>query len=211
VGARGIAFTGRIGIIVAVTGALSAAAMLAWPIQSPPDLVRYPFTMSQFQGIQTWFFVHHLGMVAVLIGLARSGVMGEGRIARIGAWLAVVGTFLLALQELVTGFRYGDAVLKVANEGALGAGYGVSTNLIGLGMLIAGIAVVRARIWTSWARWVPLAIGVVHFVIVTPAIFAGGFVAGRLAIGSWLLLFGALGHALVRHVNGDVSAVKRSP
>lgn len=79
--------------------------------------------------------------------------------------------------------------------------------MIGLGTVIAGIAVVRARVWTGWARWVPLAIGVMHFVVVTPAIFSGGFVAGRLAIGSWMLLFGALGFALVRHV----SDAKRSP
>jgi hypothetical protein len=209
--ARGIAFTGKIGIAVAVTGALSAAAMLAWPVQSPPELVRFPFTPGQFRVIQTWFFVHHLGMVAVLVGLARAGVTGEGRIGRIGAWLAVIGTFLLAVQELVTGFGYGDVALKTANEGAMGAGYGVSTNLIGLGMLLAGIAVVRARVWTDFARWVPLAIGVVHFVVVTPAIFSGGFVAARLAIGSWMLLFGALGFALGRQVGEALNDGKRSP
>lgn len=213
--AKGIAFTGKIGIAVAVTGALSAAAMLAWPVQSPPDLVRFPFTPAQFRVIQTWFFVHHLGMVAVLVGLARAGVTGDGRLGRIGAWLAVIGTFLLAVQELVTGFSFGDMAGKTANEGAMGAGYGVSTNLIGLGMLVAGIAVVRARVWTDWARWIPLAIGVMHFVVVTPAIFSGGFVAGRLAIGSWMLLFGALGFALVRQVgrplDGPISDAQRSP
>jgi hypothetical protein len=199
--AKGIAFTGKIGIAVAITGVLSAAAMLAWPVQSPPELVRYPFTSSQFMAIQTWFFVHHLGMVAVLVGLARAGVTGDGRIARIGAWLAVAGTFLLAVQELATGLLHGEALLATANEGAMGAGYGVSTNLIGLGMVVAGIGVVRARVWAGWARWVPLAIGVMHFVVVTPAIFSGNFVAARLAIGSWILLFGALGLALVRQVS----------
>ena len=212
--ARGIAITGKIGMAVALTGVLSAAAMLAWPVQSPPELVRYPFTLTQFQAIQTWFFVHHLGMVAVLVGLTRAGVMGDGRVGRIGGWLAVVGTFLLAVQELVTGFTYGEVALKTANEGAMGAGYGVSTNLIGLGAVVAGIAVVRAHVWRDWARWIPLAIGIMHFVVVTPAIFSGGFVAGRLAIGSWLLLFGALGLALVRHVSDGQSAQRseqRSP
>ena len=205
---RGIAIAGRIGIAVAVTGALSAAAMLAWPVESPPELVRYPFTPAQFQAIQTWFFVHHLGMVAVLVGLARADVRGDGRLGRIGAWLAVVGTFLLAVQELITGFRFGDVAMRTANEGAMGAGYGVSTNLIGLGMVVCGIAVVRARVWTGWARWIPLAIGVMHFVVVTPAVFGGGFVAGRLAIGSWMLLFGALGLALVRRFSAPET---RSP
>jgi hypothetical protein len=205
--ARGIAFTGRMGIAVAITGALSAAAMLAWPIHAPRELVRYPFTVGQFQAVQTWFFIHHLGMVAVLVGFVGSGATGTGRLGRAGAWLAVLGTFLLAVQELITGFQFGDVALKTANEGAMGAGYGVSTNLLGLGMVVAGIAVVRARVWTDWARWIPLAIGITHFVVLTPAIFSGGFVAGRLAIGSWMLLFGALGSALVRHVTG----AKRSP
>jgi len=189
---------GQLGIAAGITGVLSAIVMLAWPVQSPPGLVRYPFTPAQFYAIQTWFFIHHLGMAAVLVGLARSDALGKGRIARGAAWLAVAGAGLLAVMELVTAACFGEANLDAANHGALGAGYGASTNLIGLGMIGAGVATVRVKAWTGWSRWIPLAIGAFHFAVVTPCVFSGNFVAGRLGIGSWLALFGALGWALVR-------------
>ena len=52
-----VATLGKIGVAAGVLGALSVVPMLAWPVQSPPELVRYPFTLSQFQIIQTWFFL----------------------------------------------------------------------------------------------------------------------------------------------------------
>jgi hypothetical protein len=198
-GPRGIAMAGWVGIAAGVTGALSVIPMLAWPAQSPVGLVRYPFTLEQFHVIQTWFFVHHLGLVTVLVGLASSGASGAGKVARGAAWVAVVGTTMLALMELVAALRFGDWESKVAGEGAMGAGYGVSTNLIGIGLVIAGIGVARARVWTGWARFIPLTLGLMHFVVVTPCLFSGNFVAGRLGIGSWMVVFGALGLALVRY------------
>jgi hypothetical protein len=179
--------------------------MLAWPVQSPVGLVRYPFTLAQFHIIQTWFFVHHLGLVAVLVGLARSGASGGGKVTRGAAWMAVVGMTLLALMELFA-TRFGDWDNRIASEGAMGGGYGVSTNLIGLGLVIAGIGVLRARVWTGWARFIPLTLGVMHFVVVTPCVFSGNFLAGRLGIGSWMLVFGALGLALVRDADRRVPA-----
>jgi hypothetical protein len=68
----------------------------------------------------------------VVVGFARSGATGDGRLARGSAWLAVLGTVLLALNELHA-IGYGDWTLSEANRGILGAGYGVSTNLVGLG------------------------------------------------------------------------------
>lgn len=41
----------------------------------------------------------------------------------------------------------------------------------------------------------PLVIGIATCVELTPGMF-GGFVIARLAIGNWMLLFGALGQAL---------------
>lgn len=179
-----------------ILGVLSAVLMLAWPVHGPAGLVRYPFTGAEFRVIQSWFFVHHLGLVIVLVGLARSAAMGERRVARAGAWIAVVGMTLLAVNE-IRAMGYGDWTLKAANEGSLGAGYGISTNLVGLGMLLAGIGVVRARRWTGPWRWVPLLVSLGHFFLVTPALFSGGYVVARLAIGSWMALFAALGWGLV--------------
>jgi hypothetical protein len=56
----------------------------------------------------------------------------------------------------------------------------------------------RERRWTGWPRWVPLTMGVWVFVPMIPAMLAG-FLPARLAISAWMLLYAALGWALVRH------------
>jgi hypothetical protein len=185
---------GLIGLVAGLTGVLAAAVMISWPPQIAPGPLSYPFTRTGFQVAQFIFFVHHFGLVIAAWGLAVSGAMGAGRAPRWGAWLAVVGTLLLTFAELNT-MRFAELDAVKANEGFVGATYGISCNLIGAGMLVAGIGVLRARLWSGWRRWMPLIIGIATFVELTPGMF-GGYVVARLAIGFWLLLFGALGQAL---------------
>jgi hypothetical protein len=52
-------------------------------------------------------------------------------------------------------------------------------------------------ILSGWSRWITLVLGVYVFAVLFPAVF-GPFVLGRLAIGIWMLLFGALGYTLWR-------------
>ncbi len=186
---------GALGLVTGLLGVASAALMLLWPAQAPSDVLSHPFTTEGFRTIQTWFFVHHLGLVALLVGLARSGAVPAGRLSKGGAWLAVFGTALLAAMELYA-IRFAAWTTVAANEGAMGAGYGISTSLVGLGMLGAGWGVLRAGAWSGWRRFVPLLLGVTLFLVVTPGMFSG-FVIARLAIGSWMALFAALGWALV--------------
>ena len=61
----------------------------------------YPFTTSGFLIAQGWFFAHHVGLVLVLAALAVSGAVGPGRVARGGAWIAVIGIVLLTFAELL--------------------------------------------------------------------------------------------------------------
>jgi hypothetical protein len=108
--------------------------MLAWPVESPAGLVRYPFSPETFRAFQTWFFVHHIGLVVGAVGFALSGATGPGRFGRIAAWLAVIGMVGLTGMELFA-IQFGEWDNKVASTGTMGAGYGITTNLVGLGML----------------------------------------------------------------------------
>jgi hypothetical protein len=186
---------GKIGFVTGVLGVLSVIPMLAWPAESPETVLHYPFTPTGFRVIQTWFFVHHIGLVVLLVGLALSGAMAAGRVARGGAWLAVVGMAGLTGMELFA-MRFAEWERTAASEGVMGVGYGIVTNLVGLGLLIAGVGVLRARRWSGWRRFTPLLVAVTHFVVVTPAIFSNGYVIARLAIASWMALLAALGWAL---------------
>lgn len=185
---------GLVGAVTGLLGALSALGMLAWPPQVPEGVMSYPLTATGFLVVQVWFFVHHLGLVLLLVALARSGAAGGGRLARSGAWLAVAAMVGLSLAELFA-MRYAEWNADEANEGPMGTAYGISVTLTGLGLLAAGAGVLRARRWTGWHRWTPLCVGAAVFLVVTPGMF-GGYVLARLAIGAWMLLLGALGWAL---------------
>jgi hypothetical protein len=69
--------------------------------------------------------------------------------------------------------------------------------LIGVGLVIAGLVIARRRMLAGWARWITLATGGYVFMILFPAVF-GPNVAGRLAIGVWMLAWAAVGWAVGR-------------
>ena len=79
----------------------------------------------------------------------------------------------------------------------VGSLYGVAMLLIGVGLVIAGLVIARRRMLTGWARWITLVTGGYVFVILFPAVF-GPNVAGRLAIGGWMLGWAAMGWAVAR-------------
>lgn len=189
-----VSAAGIIGVLAGVLGALSAFVLLAWPPQVAEGLVRYPFTTTGFLLAQAWFAVHHLGLLIAIVALVASGAVGSGRFARGGGWVAAAGMVLLSLAELLA-MRYANWADETANAGLMGTAYGIATIVIGLGMLGAGAGVLRARVWSGWPRWTPLAIGIAVFAVVTPSTFSG-FVLGRLAIALWMLLFAALGWSL---------------
>jgi hypothetical protein len=62
---------------------------------------------------------------------------------------------------------------------------------------LAGIAVIREGRWTGWARYVVLACGLAVFVLVIPGLMMS-MVAGRLVLVTWMLIWAALGVALIR-------------
>lgn len=185
---------GQLGVVAGVLGALSAVVLLVWPAQVADNLVSYPLTPRGFYVAQAWFFVQHLGLVVVTAALAARAAR-TSRVAPIGAWIAVAGLVALSFTELLT-MRYASWDDEAAYAGLMGTAYGLSVNLVGVGLLVAGVGVVRAGAWSGWRRWVPLAIGIATFAVVTPGMFAG-FVVARLAIGSWMLLFAALGWGMV--------------
>ena len=189
--------SGKAGLLCVGTGllgAVSAVVLLLWPPQTADTLVSHPLSTRGFVVAQAWFFVHHFGLLPALAVLARSPSITGGRTARAGAWLGVVGVVGLSLAELLA-MRYAETENDVANAGLMGTAYGVTVTAIGVGMVLAGVGVARTRGWTGWHRWTPLVLGICVFVVVTPGMF-GGFVVARLAIGSWFLLFAALGWSL---------------
>jgi len=133
-------------------------------------------------------------LLAGIAALARAETMAKGRSARWGTGLAASGMALLAVTELVA-ITARNSTYPGAGTGLLDALYGVSSIAVGVGLILAGIAVRRRGRWTGWRGLVVLAAGIFVFVPMTPALM-GPFVLARLAITVWMLLFAAVGYAL---------------
>ena len=108
--------------------------------------------------------VVHLAELAAVVALGRSGAAGTGVLAKLGLGLAGLGELMLAVAEVIT----------VSATGLSDTLFAVAPNLVGLGLVLTGIAVIRTGRWTGWRRFVTLALGVYVFVVLTPVIIASG-------------------------------------
>lgn len=146
-----------------------------------------PFGTTENIVMQAIVMVANALVLVGVIGLARSGAAGTGRLARIGLGIALVASALFLPFE----------ILVAINEEVGGALLGLSALAQGLGLLLAGIAVLRAGIWTGWRRFTPLLCGLYTFLILIPALaLSDGYNAWALA--GWQIPFIALGVSLAQ-------------
>jgi len=183
-----------------LVGAAQAIIMLAWSPQVSQDRYSYPFTGLGFVVAQTSFFLQHLPLVFALAALWWLPATRASRTARIAIVAATAGLTMLTVLELVTIVAY-ESATDSSRATLVNNLYGPPVILIGAGLLVAGLALLRQGT-SEWggARWVPalvLVMGLYVFVPLTPAIM-GSFLAGRLGIGGWMLLFAVLGYGLTR-------------
>ncbi len=194
-----------------IVGAAQAAIVLAWSPQVPESRFSYPFSGAGFAVAQASFFLQHLPLIAGVVALLALPAVRASHVAVIATRAAAVGLVLLAVNELVTISAY-DAATDSTHATVVENLYGPPVLLIGIGLVVAGFALLR-RGTTGWdgARWMPaiiLLLGVYVFVPLTPAIM-GSFTAGRLGIGGWLLLFGVFGYGLTRLTDTATARLSR--
>jgi hypothetical protein len=147
-------------------------------------------------------FVGHLGELAAVVALALAGAAGTGLLGRIGLGVAALGQVLLAVAELVypAAPDLGDQLFMIAPL------------LSGVGMIGAGIAVLRSGRWSGWHRFVPLAVGIWVLVVMTPTLIVSGgppAFAAVLTIAAWDVLWLLLGLSVLAETARDRTAVSR--
>ncbi len=160
--------SGLVCLVAGILGAASGVFLSVYPGQVPDDRYSYPLTAAGFVAIQLWFGVHHLGLLAGIAAQGPADVLGSGKAGRWGVRLGVAGMALLALAEVLAV----TARHEVVGEGTalLDTLYGVSTTVIGVGLVVAGLAVRRAGRWTGWRGNVVLVAGIWVFVPMIPAL-----------------------------------------
>ncbi len=120
----------------------------------------------------------------VLLGVVNYGAM-HGDITTFRSWEAVFGRTAFVLAELHN-FAKGTDDSPLLPLGAL---------TTGIGMVLVGIAVVRARRWGGWHRPLPLLVGLYPFVAMFPILAATGQPPEPM-IALWGILWLLLGLAL---------------
>lgn len=155
---------------------LGAVGMLA----SPAFLVQWLSFPGIGQGVPAEGPIHSLidlayltGFAASAIGVRRLRVTGQGRGAAIVFAIQMLGLLLAASQDLqdLAGVRpFGEVVYHVADA---------AWPLSHMYMLVVAAAVWRAKVWTGWRRWAPLACG-----LVVPTMLVAAQVGGRAAMGA---------------------------
>lgn len=153
---------------------------------------------TMFVIMQLVALIANAGVFVGVIGLARSGAAGEGWLAKIGLGLALFASALFLPLELYI----------IVNLDVGGMLLGFSALLQGLGLLLAGIAVVRAGRWQGWQRWISLLCGLYTFVVLIPALALSPDGYNAWALVGWQIPFALLGLALYQH--GSASLVERA-
>lgn len=183
-----------------LVGTAQAGLILAWSPQVSDERYSYPFTGAGFTVAQATFSLQHLPLVLGVVALGWLPAVKASRVAVLAVRAAAAGLVLLTVCELVTISAY-DAALDSSLADLVNNLYGPPVILIGIGLVVAGVALLRhGTAGWSGARWLPalvLILGIYVFMPLTPAIM-GSFTAGRLGIGAWMLLFAALGYGLTR-------------
>lgn len=127
----------------------------------------------------------HIGVLLAVAALAWSGVAGRGWFTWLSFAVALPGFALLAVAEGLLRFNF-DAGNSL---------FGTASPLCALGMILVGIAVIRAHKWSSWRRFSPLACGAyIPLVLIPSFIIAKG--PSFIALSGWSLTFVALGFAM---------------
>jgi hypothetical protein len=159
------------------------SALIAVPVTAIAVLYAAASAAFSWEPSLGWLIqaVIHLGELAVVVALAGSGVAGASRPGRYGLAAAAAGQVLLAVAEVV--YPRQPDVGNVL--------FGLAPILTGVGLITAGIALVRA----DRSRWLPLVLGLYTLAVLIPAEIATGGPPAPLALASiavwdvlWLLL-----------------------
>ncbi len=197
VGARTVARAGRWCFVAGLVGVAQGAVVLAWPDQVGDGRYSFPFTATWYVIAQATFFGQHLPLAVAVGALAGLPAVRGRRTARRALLAATVGLGLLALMELIA-----MSAATTANDSTLGTTisslYGIPVLTTGVGLLVGGIVVLRRRILGRRLSWTLVVLGAFVFVVLGPVLGTDSFVASRLAIMAWMLVFAVLGALMAR-------------
>jgi hypothetical protein len=135
--------------------------------------------------------IGHLLLFAGMFGLARSGSAGRSSLAAAGRGITLFG---------LVGWTVAEPLSLIDMDSAELCYIGASL-LMMLGLILAGVAVLRAGRWTGWRRCTPLACGLFMPLVIFPSFALPGD-GSTYAVGLWGICWLLLGVAQLAEGEG---------
>jgi len=151
---------------------------------------------SAFSIAEAIFIVVQTLLLIGFFGIWWSGGVGRSLFGKIAFGLGVLGHLLFVLLEAHSLFI-----------GELSPAFPLAPLVSAVGILLTGIAVLRARQWQGWTRWLPLVTGLYPFIFMFPFVAVTGETLD-IAIGFWGLVRLALGLAIRAQADAPQTAVQ---
>lgn len=170
---RKLAATGLVGGALTTVSGLFVAALIQPVSDVSDEMWSYPWSSDALVPVSILFAAFHLLVFLGMLAFARSV---SHRAARVGAALALVGTFVFFLAEFAT-IPFADQRLDETGPQIVGAAFGLGVTLTAAGLIVAGISVLRSGGWDGWRRYAPLGAGLWSLVMIGVS-FTGALAAG---------------------------------
>lgn len=187
------------GLLTLIAGAvqgdgalITAAYRDASPISD--EQVSYPWDGAAAITTSLIWGITQILIVVGLMAFARSGAVPT-RAGRVGGRLAVAGALLYVVAHALSLVAYAAALDDPISVAVLSC-FGVGTLLTAVGLIMAGTAALRSRVWSGWRRYAPLVLGAwmvamvpLQFTAALP-VAVGVYAAATMALGLALLVEG---------------------
>jgi hypothetical protein len=151
---RNLSVTGLIGAALTALTGIGVEAFVKPASTISDKLWSYPWSADAIVPVSIAYAVLHLLVFCGVLALLRAVPRG---VARIGAGIAGGGTLVLLLAELAS-IPIADQRLSDTGPQVVGAFFGLGVALTAIGLVIAGMVVLRS--WTGWQRYATLVAGV---------------------------------------------------
>lgn len=156
---RTLAVAGIVGGVATALSGVLVQAIVAPASDVSDEMWSYPWTSEALVPVSVVYAGFHFLVFLGMLGLARCRPGGPSRSAGLGALLALAGTFLFFVAEIAT-IPFAEQRLDDTGPMVVGGAFGLGITLTAVGLILVGVATLRAQEWRGWHRVVPLAGGV---------------------------------------------------
>ena len=182
-------------------GTACAIGGLLWFLTLMVDVVATDVVHGSDAHFRLWvatLLLMQLLLLAGLVGFAGSSAVGGGWLGRLGLGLALLGRAMFVLAEVQL-FIEVDDYTPLLTLGAM---------VTAVGMILAGVAVLRAGRWRGWRRPLPLLTGLYPFIAMFP-LFAATGERPTVMVALWGVPWLLLGIAIHAEASGSDVAPSR--